>query len=186
MQHDATDDDLMRRTAAGEETAFRLLVERWEGDVRGFLRHMLGSIESAEDLAQETFVKVFRQASRYRPEGKFRSWLFRIAGNLARSELRRRKVVGWIRFDGVRHERATKEPGPDEVLNAKRTEAVLSEAIERLPRRQREALLLVRFHGLKYQEVAEAMDTTLPGVESLMQRATRTLREELSRKAGWS
>ena len=93
MSQDPDDDALMVRTAQGEEAAFRLLVQRWEADVRAFLIHMLRSPEEAEDLTQDTFVKVFRQAGRYRTEGLFKSWLFRIAGNLARSRLRRRKVV---------------------------------------------------------------------------------------------
>jgi RNA polymerase sigma-70 factor (ECF subfamily) len=86
------DDVLMARTAQGEEAAFRLLVQRWENDVLAFLIHMLGSREEAEDLVQDTFIKVYRQAGRYRGEGRFRSWLLRIAGNLARSRLRRRRI----------------------------------------------------------------------------------------------
>ena len=183
LQQEPADDDLMRRTAMGEETAFRLLVQRWEGEVRGFLTYMLGSPESAEDLAQETFVKVYRQAGRYRAEGKFRSWLLRIAGNLARSELRRRKIIGWIRFENDRHDRPTGQPAPDQELQAKELENLLAAAVDRLPRRQKEALVLVRFQGLRYQEAAEVMQTTLAGLESLLQRATRSLRDELSRKA---
>ena len=96
MDHKLDDDALMIRTARGEEAAFRLLVQRWEHQVLAFLIHMLGSQEEAEDLVQDTFVKVFRKADGYRPEGLFKSWLFRIAGNLARSRLRRRKIIGWI------------------------------------------------------------------------------------------
>ena len=174
----------MERTAAGEETAFRLLVQRWEYEVRAFLRHMLRSEEEAQDLAQDTFVKVYQQAGRYRPEGKFRSWLMRIAGNLARSRLRRRRILSWVPFDMRWHDRATREPMPDQQLQVQETESRLTEALDRLPARQKEALLLVRQQGLKYREVAEVMGTTLPGVESLMQRALRTLRDELSDSGG--
>ena len=89
----------MTRIAAGEEAAFRLLVERWERQVHAFHWRMTGSREEAEDLTQDTFLKVHAHAGGYRPEGRFQSWLFRIAGNLARSWARRRKIVGWVRFD---------------------------------------------------------------------------------------
>jgi len=88
------DDELMTRIATGEEAAFRLLVERWETRVHAFLWRMTGSREDAEDLAQDTFVKVYANARRYQPTGRFQSWLFRIAGNLVRSWARRRKIVG--------------------------------------------------------------------------------------------
>ncbi len=176
------DDALMARTAQGEEAAFRLLVLRWEKDVLAFLIHMLGSREEAEDLTQETLVKVYRQAPRYRPEGKFKSWLFRVAGNLARSRLRRRKILRWVDFDSKSHDQASSDPGPQRVLEANETAGAVREAIAALPERQRQALLLHRFQGLKYHEIAEAMDTTLPGVESLIQRALAGLRSELAGK----
>ena len=161
MTRNLDDDVLMARTAAGEEAAFRLLVQRWETDVRAFLIHMLGSLEEAADLTQDTFVKVFDHAGRYRPEDRFKSWLFRIAGNLARSRLRRRKVVGWLSFDPAVHD--VRDPGPEpseELLERERAQAVRS-ALVRLPERQREALALHRYQGLKYREIATAMDTTV-------------------------
>ena len=100
------DDVLMERTARNEEAAFRLLVQRWEKEVLAFLIHMLGSLEEAEDLVQDTFVKVYHQAGRYRPEGKFRSWLFRISGNLGRSRLRRRKILRWLPLTSSKPPRA--------------------------------------------------------------------------------
>jgi RNA polymerase sigma-70 factor (ECF subfamily) len=176
------DDALMARTAQGEEAAFRLLVQRWEHQVMAFLVHMLGSPEEAEDLVQDTFVKVFGMAGRYRPEGKFKSWLFRIAGNLARSRLRRRKILRWVRFDQAAHDVSDAGPGPAEQLQADRTAQMIREAVAALPDRQREALVLHRYRGLKYREIAAAMDTTVPGVESLIQRALAGLREQLAGK----
>ena len=102
MDHD---DDLVLQIAAGDEDAMAELVVRWEHPLQGFLRHMLGSVEEAQDLAQETFLQVFARARYYRPEGRFRSWLFRIAGNRARSHLRRRQIVRWVSFEPLRHDR---------------------------------------------------------------------------------
>jgi RNA polymerase sigma-70 factor (ECF subfamily) len=143
---------------------------------------MLGDVEEAEDLSQDTFVKVFGQADRYRPEGKFHGWLFRIAGNLARSRLRRRKLVGWLRFDPVVHDRGAGGPGPDDDLAAAERARAVRAALARLPERQRAAVTLHRYQGLKYREIAEVLDTTLPGVESLIQRALAALRRDLAGK----
>jgi len=173
------DDALMARICGGEEAAFRLLVDRWEREVLAFLIHMLGSPEEAEDALQDTFVKVYRQAGRYRPEGKFRSWLFRLAGNLARSRLRRRKIVGWLRFDPARHDAPAAGPAPDEDLERKETARLVRAALAALPERQRQALVLHRFQGMRYREVAETMGTSLAGVESLIQRALGGLRRRL-------
>lgn len=176
------DDALMARTAQGEEAAFGLLVLRWEADVRAFLVSMLGSIEEAEDLAQETFVKVHRQAGRYRGEGRFRSWLLRIAGNLARSRLRRRKILRWVSFDTARHDPPDERLAADEDLQVRQRAAAVRAALAELPDRQRQALVLHRYQGLKYKEIATAMGTTVPGVESLIQRALASLRGQLAGK----
>jgi RNA polymerase sigma-70 factor (ECF subfamily) len=175
------DDELMARTAAGEEAAFRLLVDRWERDVLAFLVHMTGSRDDAEDLAQETFVRVFRQAGSYRAEGRFRSWLLRIAGNLARSRHRRRRILKWLPLDLERPDVAAATPPADRDLEAEQEAAAVRAAIARLPERQRQALVLHRFQGLRYVEVAEAMGTSLAGVESLIQRALAGLRADLAR-----
>lgn len=176
------DDALMAATARGEEAAFRLLVQRWEGQVKAFLIHMLGSVEEAEDLAQDTFVQVFNKAGGYHPEGRFQSWLFRIAGNYARSRLRRRKILGWVSFNPDVHDRFGGSTDPGRELEAADNAALVRVAVARLPERQKQALVLHRFQGLKYKEVAEAMNTTVPGVESLIQRAMAGLKIELAGK----
>lgn len=173
----------MAATARGEESAFRLLVDRWEFQVRAFLIHMLSSLEEAEDLTQDTFVKVFHQAGQYNDEGKFQSWLFRIAGNLARSKLRRRKILGWVSFNPDFHDRADNNDNPAAELEKNNDADLVHAAMARLPQRQREALALHRFQGMKYKEIAVAMDVTVPAVESLIQRAMGQLRILLQGKA---
>ncbi|MBU0742269.1 sigma-70 family RNA polymerase sigma factor [bacterium] len=173
------DDELMTRVAAGEEAAFRLLVERWERPVQAFLWRMTGSREEAEDLTQDTFVKIHANASGYRPEGRFQSWLFRISGNLARSWARRRRIVGWIRYDPDLHERPSATPGPDELVSEDETGRRVREALARLPARQRQALVLRKYHGMSQQEIAATMATTEGAVESLLIRALEGLRKTL-------
>lgn len=182
MPPNLDDDTLMALTAQGQEAAFRLLVQRWERDVQSFLTHMLGSADEAEDLAQDTFVQVYRKADSYRPAGKFKSWLFRIAGNRARSRLRRRGILRWIRFDPEVHDRGGRGGEPDADLERAEREEAIRTALAGLPDRQREALVLHRFQGMRYKEVATVMATTVPGVESLIQRALAALRSDLMGK----
>jgi len=182
VNDDPLDDQLMARGAQGDEEAFRLLVVRWERPVFAFLERMLGSREEAQDLGQETFIRMFQQASRYSPSNRFRSWLFRIAGNLARSRLRRRKIIGWVSFEPTLHDRETPGDSHDErLVRDERREAVHA-ALRRLPERQREALVLRRYHDLSQQEIAEAMGTTVPAVESLLSRAMAALKMDLTRE----
>lgn len=178
------DDTLIQRTATGDEEAFRLLVTRWERPVFAFLVHMLGSPDEAQDLAQDTFLKVYDQAHRYRPDGRFRSWLLRIAGNKARSALRRRKVLRWVTFDLASHDQAAPGDDPARHLERREDHARVRAAVAALPERQRQAVVLQRFQGCRYAEIADIMDTTVPAVESLLQRATATLKVALSEDLG--
>ncbi|RPJ42745.1 MAG: sigma-70 family RNA polymerase sigma factor [Candidatus Latescibacterota bacterium] len=170
----------MERTAGGDEEAFRLLVERWERPIFRFLDRMLSSPEEAEDASQETFLRVFEQARRYRPEGQFRSWLFRIAGNLARSRLRRRKVLQWVRLEPVLHDRPDPGERADGAIEKRELRRAVREAVRALPERQKQAVLLRRYEEMSYAEIATAMGVTVPAVESLLQRATAALRSALA------
>jgi RNA polymerase sigma-70 factor (ECF subfamily) len=176
-----SDDELMERAARGDEEAFRLLVERWERPVFRFAERMLGSREDGRDLAQETFVRVYSEAGRYRAQGRFRSWLFRIAGNLVRDRLRRRRILRWVPFEIGKHDRPQREDPPDRQIERTEVETAVRGALERLPARQREAIVLRRYTGLSHAEIAAALGTTVPGVESLLQRAMNALRSDLGR-----
>lgn len=176
------DDELMVQVAAGDEEAMRVLVERWERPLRSMLWQLVGSTADAEDLAQETFVRLFERAATYRARGMFRSWFFRIAGNFARSHLRRRRIVRWTPFDPARHDRLGLERDPEEEFVAAEEQSRVRRAVARLPWRQRQAVVLKRFQGLSYREIAGCLDTTVAGVESLLQRAAARLRRQLARE----
>jgi RNA polymerase sigma-70 factor, ECF subfamily len=181
MNDSPSDDDLMVLGAEGLEEAFGILTRRWERPVFAFLETMVGSREEAQDITQETFLRMCRHAKRYRPAGQFRSWLFRIAGNLARSRLRRRRVLQWIRFDPVLHNRPDPGGGPDSVMEIEEERIAVRRALGRLPDRQRQAVILRQYESLSYREIAEAMGTTVPAVETLLFRAMTALRKDLTR-----
>lgn len=172
----------MARLADGDETALRLLVDRWETPVLSFLSRTLGDTEDARDLAQETFLRVYRNAAYYQAEGRFRSWLFRIAGNLGRSRLRRRKVIRWLslnRDDGLGEPVGPRHAEADSQYEASQLRRALDASMAQLPDRQRMAFALRRFEELSYREIADALDTTEAAVESLLVRANRQMQEEL-------
>lgn len=176
---DRNDDDLMRRTVEGDEQAFRVLVERWERPIFAFLDRMVGSREEAQDLSQETFLRVYTNADRYRSEGQFRSWLFRIAGNLTRSRLRRNRILRWIRFEPSVHDIPSGREGADKILERDETRQAVRAALDKLPFRQRQAIVLRRYDDLSYREIASAMNISVAAVESLLQRAMDSLKKRL-------
>ena len=174
------DDELVQRSAAGDQDAFRQLVERWQQPLLAFLERMIGDREEARDLGQETFCRVFAQAARYEAGGRFRSWLFSIAGNLARSRLRRRRILHWIRFDPRRHDQSVLQPDAHARVEQAAAQERVREALARLPDRQRQAVLLQRYEQMNYREIAAAMEISVPAVESLLQRAMASLRRDLA------
>lgn len=176
------EDELMLAGAGGREEAFGVLVRRWEQRVFAFLELMLGSREEAQDVTQETFLRMCRHAKDYRPSGQFRSWLFRIAGNLARSRMRRRKLLRWIPFDPATHDRAAPVEGADAALEREEKRLVVRRALAQLPDRQRQAVILRQYEGQSYQEIAQSMETSVSAVETLLFRAMTNLRKELARE----
>ena len=178
-----SDDALMARVAAGSEAAFDLLVGRWQREVLRLLWRLTGSREEAEDLAQETFLRVWRSASRYRGDGRFRAWLLRIAANLARSRARRRALVSWLPWRAEADRRPDPAPDPLDDLAARQRRDRVQAALARLPARQREALVLRRFHDLPVREIATVLEISEGAVESLITRALRALRRDLAGNA---
>lgn len=169
----------MLQVARKDEAAFEVLVRRWERSILAFLARMLGSIDEAEDLAAETFWRVWANAPSYRPSGKFKSWLFRIAGNLARSRLRRKKILVWVGLETLPVEPTSPRLRPDELLEEDERRSAVGNALARLPERQRQAVLLRQYEQMSYREIASAMGTSVTAVETLLHRAMGNLGRDL-------
>ncbi|HTF34664.1 MAG TPA: sigma-70 family RNA polymerase sigma factor [Myxococcota bacterium] len=175
------DVQLMLAFRGGDQTAFDALFRRWAGPMLRYLERMVRDAASAEDLLQETFLRVFRARDRYQPEARFSTWLYTIATNLALNELRRprRRAPHRSTDEGESDELPLvlegHEPRADDVTHARRTSAELERELAALPERQRAALVLSAVEGLSYAEVAVSLETTEKSVKALVHRARATL-----------
>lgn len=176
---------LMERIGAGDHEAFRLLVERHQNAVIGTVAKMLGNASESEDIAQQVFLRIWRNAKRYRPDAKFTTYLFTITRNLVFNETRRKSRKKEVSAD-EREENSHQliEANPDhqpdsELLQAELQQAV-DDAIASLPETQRMAVVLRRYEQLSYEEIAEVLELSVSAVKSLLFRARTALREALS------
>lgn len=181
----STDHALMALIGAGDHLAFKELVERHQNAVIGTVAKMLGNSSDAEDISQQVFLRIWRNAKRYRPEAKFTTYLFTITRNLVFNETRRRgrkKEVSADEREENSHHLIEDSPArqPDaETLQAELQQAV-DDAIASLPEAQRLAVVLRRYDQLPYEEIAELLGLSLSAVKSLLFRARTSLRETLS------
>jgi len=180
------DAELMLRAKAGDPASFETLVERQRGPVINFLYRMVGSQAVAEELAQEVFLRVYRARVSYQPSAKFATWLFRIAAHVALNYLRDRKndnrvmsleCAGWASGElQVADQRLTAE---QEMIRRARL-ARVRQAIAALPAKQRAAVVMHKYHGMEYSQIAAALDCSESAVKSLLFRAYERLRTLLA------
>ncbi|MDQ3673359.1 MAG: sigma-70 family RNA polymerase sigma factor [Gemmatimonadota bacterium] len=187
---DVSDQQVVLYAQEGREDAYRELVKRYERPVYSLIYRMVRDNETAEDLAQETFIKVLNHIDRYRPEFKFSSWLFKIANNITIDHLRRRQL-DTISIEGspdaVTGEsmRATavtvKSAGesPLEELESRELGASIEKAIARLRPEYRACIILRHVEDYSYDEIAEIVKLPLGTVKTYIHRARQELREYL-------
>jgi len=170
----------MARIRDGDMEAFRRLVEAHQARVVGTISKMLGSDAEAEDLAQQVFIRIWKSAPRYRPTAKFTTWLFRITRNLVFNELRRKRHFV-DQADEMPEPAERRDQEPDKVLMEGELQSAIQDAIDQLPESQRLAIILRRYEGMAYEEIAAVMGTTVPAVKSILFRARAELRERLEK-----
>ena len=161
--------------ALGRDAAFAELLERYQGRVLNYAYRLLGDADEARDVAQETFLRVYRSAGAFRASGGLKSYVLRIARNLCLDFERKRRP------ELMEHlpEQADLDT-PLEVLNRKEGLAALERAVRDLPETQRSAIVLRHTEGMSYAEIAEVMSVSVSAVESLLVRGRRTLRQRLA------
>jgi RNA polymerase sigma-70 factor (ECF subfamily) len=171
-----TDLDLMNLLAKGDSFAMRELMRRHQQWVGRIAFRMTSNASSAEDLVQETFLRLFRNASRYKPQASLKTYLRRIVVNLAIDLRRSAKPVVNPADDSPE---PVAPPHPDPLVAQERKDRV-QKAVQMLPARQRAALTLHRFENLSYREIAETLEISESAVESLLMRAYSALRQTLA------
>ncbi|REK06856.1 MAG: RNA polymerase subunit sigma-70 [Planctomycetota bacterium] len=170
--------------------AFDELMLRYQNRLVTVLEHLVGRRDQAEDLAQEVFLRVYRARKRYVPGAKFSTWLYTIANHVAANALRSRSrrhevnVTGKVSESGASSfldKMAVAASGamPARQLDKAELRGIVREALEGLNERQRMAVLLNKFEGLSYADIAEAMEMTPQAIKSLLSRARVNLKEIL-------
>ena len=187
------DAKLMLAVQADDPFAFEELTSRNQGKVRAYLQRFVGDAALAEDLAQEVFMRVFKHRATYRQEAPFAVWLFRVAHNVAFNALRSKSRRPETLFNAVslRNSDTTQIGFAEGIVNRSgatptqkvakiEKQAIVRDAIQRLPARQRQAVLLARFEGMSYREIADVMEMSQEAVKSLICRAHRNLKDILT------
>jgi RNA polymerase sigma factor (sigma-70 family) len=185
---EAIDKADMERLAQGHDAALNDLMERHSGPIFQFLYRLLGDEQDANDLAQETFVRVYRHRERF-DGGKFTTWLYTIAANLARNEYRRRArhPVISLQAESANTDGSLEDvlhsphAGPREAAENQEQHAAVRAAVQDLPEELREALVLCEWEEMSAAEAAAILQTTSRAIESRLYRARRLLKDRLKR-----
>jgi RNA polymerase sigma-70 factor (ECF subfamily) len=176
---------IMSEIAEGNISAFREIVELHQKPLINFISRFIGDKTTAEDIAQEVFIKVFKAAKDYRPKSKFKTWLFKIASNLCLNQIRDNKNRPQIMDIFELNESGFFAIAPDSYCPGKTFEnkelvEVIHHAIRNLPKKQKIALLLQKYNGFSYNEISHIMGCSVSAVESLIQRARQNLKKPLT------
>jgi RNA polymerase sigma-70 factor (ECF subfamily) len=181
-----TDEDLVARSRGGDLESFNQLILRWERPIYALAYRVIGREEDARDVVQETFLRAFRALPGFKGQAKFSSWLYRIALNLCRDWIRRRRRSPLVELpEGVDPVELATEAGPaesiEELASRKELSEAVAEAMSLLPEEQRTAIILKEYHGMTFQEIADLQGIPLSTVKTRLYQGLAVLRRNLER-----
>src|SRR5271165_1241053 len=183
-----SDAEVMLRVKAGDDSAYAYLIQKYRRPLVGFMYRLCHNPATAEELAQEVFLRVYRSRSSYEPSAKFTTWLYRIATNLAVNharDTRHERPEKTVRLDEPDQETGTTPDLADGSLTAeeqllkKERLAAIREKVNALPERQRLAVMMHKYQQMDYRQIAAVMKLSESATKSLLFRAYETLREQL-------
>ncbi len=187
-----SDHELLELIADGNHRAFDQIMARYQAPIINYLNRLLGNYDRAQELAQETFLRVYKTAYRYKFLSTFNAWIYKIATNLAYNELRRRKIVTFLPFqikpqnndesDEMMVEIPDEDNLPDESLGRLQTQKIVKEALQSLPKKHKAPLILRDIQGLSYEEIAGVLNMPLGTVKSRINRARNMLKKKLEHR----
>ena len=184
-----TDEQLVASLNAGDTDCLGTLVTRWERPLHRFVYRLLQRPEDARDVCQETFLRVLHKSHRFKPGSRFSTWMYQIALNLCRDQMRRRKRWGLVFASSPQHREPhietapeSKEEDPSASVERREIGQAISQALSQIPPQQREVLILKEYEGLKFKEIAEILGCPESTVKSRMYYGLNGLRTELERR----
>ncbi len=184
-----TDEELILLVQEGQNQAFDALVGRYKNRLYSYLYRLLGNESEAEEFAQETFVRAYMHADKYRTIARFSTWLYTIATNLVRNRIRNikrrpRMVSIWTEDSGGEDGRwvdiKDESPTPEETMDRKRLQEMIQQAIEKIPSKYRAAFVLREINGLSYEEIAATTGLKLGTVRSRINRGRMHFKKAVS------
>jgi len=187
----STDNDLVREFIDGNDAAFTILVTKYKDPLTNYLNMMVGSYDVAADLAQETFLRVYKNISRYSNIYQFSTWLYRIATNLAIDEMRYRRRRGQVFYNNVWGGNVTGDSerpelqisdvrrSPSDEMLRKESNQVLGDAIRSLPEKYRVAFIMKEVQELPYEAIARVLKCSTGTIKSRLHRARELLQRKL-------
>lgn len=185
------DNELVREFISGNDAAFTQLVTKYKDQLTNYLSLLVGDYDTAVDLSQETFFRVYKNIGRYSNVYQFSTWIYRIATNLAIDEMRYRRRRGQVFYNNVWGRKPSADPdtpefqlsdtrrGPNEEVLRKESSQVLADAIRSLPRKYRTAFIMKEVQELPYEEVARILKCSPGTIKSRLHRARELLQRKL-------
>lgn len=179
-----SDEELIERFQKGDLYAFEAIVRRYKDPLTNFVYHYLGDRIDAEDVVQETFLRVYRNKHLYKNIAKFSTWIYTIAGNLSKTELRRRKrrklmSLSHLGFDDKDYELPSTLQSPDGIVDGEMKEETIRREIEALPVRFKEVVILRDIQEFAYEEISDILKIPIGTVKSRVNRGRLRLQKKL-------
>ncbi|MFC1525282.1 RNA polymerase sigma factor [Candidatus Latescibacterota bacterium] len=170
--------ELLRRLRAGDESAFDIVVRRYQERIFRYVSRLVGDADEASDIAQETFIRAYGQIDRFRGESALYTWLYRIASNLSINALRKRGLRSFIGLDEAPSLVAA--GGPEEDLRAAQIRERVAEAVDQLPPRQRSIFILRQYDQLSHREISKVVGSSEGAVRAGYFHAVKKLQKSLA------
>jgi RNA polymerase sigma-70 factor (ECF subfamily) len=176
-----SDEELMERCSNGDMAAFELIVLRYKDAIFNFVFHFLTDYHRAQDISQETFLSVLRNSGRYRSSDRFKTWLYKIAANLCKNELRYKKRHKTLSLEDSILEIESLSfynyTSPDENYERDEITKLVKEAVSSLPEDQRMAIIMREYQDLSYEEISSVLNCSLGAVKSKIHRARQSIKK---------
>jgi len=180
-----TDEDLVQKIKNGDIDAFDQLVQRYEGKIYSVAYRFMGNHADAGDLAQDTFIRMYQALPSFRGDSSFATWLYRVAANACRDELRKRQRRRSVSMDEMIEASPANMPAaasdysPEETAQRHETQRQVQECLNQLSNDHRLILVMREIQGLSYEEIASVLDCSLGTVKSRISRARNALKEKI-------